>query len=50
MRKLFKVFFESQFQHCLLTWMFYSRNTNNRINHLQESGLRLVHDDYELTF
>ena len=30
--------------------MFYSRSTNNRINHSQERALRLVHDDYELTF
>ena len=31
-------------------WMFYSRSTNRRINHLHERVLRLIHDDYELTF
>ena len=50
MRILFKAFFESQFKYCPLTWMFYSRSTNNRINHLQERTLRLVYDDYEFTF
>ena len=50
MRILFKAFFESQFIYCPLTWMFYSRSTNNRINHLHERALRLIYDDYELTF
>ena len=50
MRILFKAFFKSQFKYCPLTWMLYSRSTNNRINDLQESALRLVYDDYELTF
>ena len=49
-RVLFKGFFESQFKYCLLTWMLYSRNTNNKINQLYERALRLVYDDYELTF
>ena len=35
-RVLFKGFFESQFKYCSLTWMFYSRQTNNKINHLHE--------------
>ena len=30
--------------------MFYSRNTNNKINQLHERALRLVYDDYELPF
>ena len=33
-----------------LTWMFYSESTNRRINHLHERALRLIYDDYELTF
>ena len=49
-RILFKGFFESQFKYCPLTWMFYSRHTNNKINHLHERTLRLVYNDYELTF
>ena len=50
MRLLFKSFFESQFKYCPLTWMFYSRKTNNRINKLHERALRLVYSDYESTF
>ena len=49
-RLLFKSFFESQFKYCPLTWMFYSRKTNNRINKLHERALRLVYSDYESTF
>ena len=47
---LFKGFFETQFRYSPLTWMFYSRSTNRRINHLHERALRLIYDDYELTF
>ena len=47
---LLKSFFESQFKYCPLSWMFYSRKTNNRINKLHERALRLVYDDYESTF
>ena len=49
-RILFKGFFESQFKYCPLTWMFYSRNTDNKINLLHERALRLVYDDYKLSF
>ena len=47
---LFKGFFDSQFKYCPLTWMFYSRNTNHKINLLHERALRLVYNDYELPF
>ena len=47
---LFKGFLEAQFKYCPLTWMFYSRSANRRINHLHERALRLIYDDYELTF
>ena len=47
---LFKGFFESQFKYCPLTWMFYSRNTNDKINLLHERALSLVHNDYEVLF
>ena len=30
--------------------MFYCRKTNNRINKLHETALRLVYSDYESTF
>ena len=49
-RLLLKSFFESQFKYCPLTWMFYSRKTNNRISNLHERALRLVYSDYESTF
>ena len=49
-RILFKGFFESQFKCCPLTWIFYSRNKDNKINLLHERALRLVYDDYELPF
>ena len=50
LRTVFKTFFESQFKYCPLTWMFYSRTTNNKINNLHERALRLVYDDYRSTF
>ena len=50
LRILFKTFFESQFKYCPLTWMFYSRGTNNKINRLQEGALRFVYDDYSSSF
>ena len=50
LRILFKTFFESQFKYCPLTWMFYSRGTNNKINRLKERALRFVYDDYSFVF
>ena len=47
---LFKRFFEAQFKYYPLMWMFYSRSTNRRNNLLHERALRLIYDDYELTF
>ena len=44
-------FIESQFSHCPLLWMFCcSRRLNNRINHIQERGLRIVYRDYTSSF
>ena len=45
-----KPFIESQFGYCPLVWMFCGRQENNRINHLHERALRMVYNDYELTF
>ena len=45
-----KVFITSQFNYCLLIWMFHSRQLNNRINKIQERTLRLVYKDKTLTF
>ena len=42
--------FDSQFKYCPLTWMFYNRATNNKINKLHERALRLVYDDYLSAF
>ena len=50
MRVLFKAFFESQFTYFSLTWMFHSRKTNKRFNQLHERVLRLICNNYELTF
>ena len=50
LRLLFKTSFDSQFKYCPLTWMFYSRTTNNEINKLHERALRLVYDDYVSAF
>ena len=49
-RVLIKEFFESQFKYYPLTWMFCSRNTNNKIKLLHEGVFRLVNDNYELPF
>ena len=35
-RIVMKTFIESQFNYCLLIWMFHSRNINNKINRLHE--------------
>ena len=49
-RKLSKGFLDFQFKYCSLTWMFYSRNTNNKVNLLHERALRFAYDYYELPF
>ena len=45
-RVLFKGFFESQFKYFPLTWMFYNRNTNNKINLVHKRVPRLDNNDY----
>jgi len=49
-RTLFNAFFESQFSYCPLTWMLHNRELNNRINRIQEKCLRIIFNDYSLTF
>ena len=49
-RILLKSFFESQFNYCSLAWMFHGRGTNNKINHLHERALRMVYNEYEISF
>ena len=48
---LFHSFVRSQFSHCPLVWMFnLSIVLNNKINRLQERGLRIVYNDYTSSF
>ena len=44
-KKLMNSFFNSQFNYCLLIWMFHSRIINNKINRLYERCLRLLYMD-----
>ena len=39
------VFFNSQFNYCSLIWMLHSRQNNNKIKHLHERCLGLIHND-----
>ena len=47
---LFKAFIESQFNYCPLIWMLHSRTMNNKINHLHERPLSIIHSDQSSTF
>ena len=47
---LYMPFIEAQFKYCPITWIFFSRSCNNKINKLQERALQLVYDDYESSF
>ena len=47
---LVKSFFESQFGYCPLVWMFYSRETNIKINRLHGQALRIIYKDNTSTF
>ena len=49
-RVIFKAFFESQFKYCPLVWMFHCRRLNSRVNGLHERALRIVYNDYNLSF
>ena len=44
-RIIMKSFSESQFGHCPLIWMFYSRGLNNKINRIQERALIIIYND-----
>ena len=35
----------AEFNYCLLIWMLHSRQNNNKIKHLHERCLRLIHND-----
>ena len=42
---LMNAFFNVQFNYCPLIWMLHSRQNNNKIKHLHERCLRLIHND-----
>ena len=44
-RVLLNAFFNTQFNYCPLIWMLNSRQNNNKIKHLFERCLRLIHND-----
>ena len=43
-------FKKSQFSYFPLTWMFYSRNSMNKLNNIHKKCLRLVTSDYDSNF
>ena len=47
---IMNAFINSQFGYCPLVWMCHSRKLNNRINKIQERGLRIVYDDVNSTY
>ena len=49
-RTLIKAFFESEFRYCSLTWIFYSRKSNNEINLLNERALRMIYNNQISSF
>ena len=49
-RIVMKTFIKSQFNYCLLIWMFHSRTINNKINRLHERALRIVYSDFKSSF
>ena len=49
-RTLMKAFFESQFNHCPLIWMFHSRTMNSKINRIHKRALGVVYFDHVSSF
>ena len=47
---LAKTFICSQFNYCLLVWMFCDKYHNSKINKIQKKTLRNVFSDYSSTF
>ena len=50
LRTIMKTFIESQFNYCPLTWMFHSRQLDNKINKLHERALRMAYKNSNLGF
>ena len=49
-RILMNSFSNSQFNYCLLVWMFHIRSINNKINRLHERVLHIVYNDFKSSF
>ena len=41
---------KSRFSHCPIVWMFHSRRLNNRINNIHNRALRIIYQDYAISF
>ena len=49
-KSLMKAFVISQFNYCLLIWMFRNKALNNRISRIYERALRLEYQNKNLSF
>ena len=49
-RVLIKSFIEVQCGYCQLTWMFYPRDLNRKVNHIHQRALRIVYRDNSSSF
>ena len=49
-KALMKTFVISQFNYCLLVWMFHSRKLNHRISNIHERVFSVTYQDYKFTF
>ena len=47
---LMNAFFKSQLSYCLLSWMYFSRKLNTKINRLHERCLRIIYNDNTSSF
>ena len=45
-KRIVNLFITSHFFYCPLVWMFHSRRLNDRIDHIHESALRIMYQDY----
>ena len=45
-QKLMNAFFRTQFNYCLLVWMFHVRRLDQKTNHHHERCLRIVYSDH----
>ena len=45
-----KSFITSHFNYCPIVWMCHSRSLNNKVNHIHKRALRIVYQDFQLSF